>query len=152
MGLMSIIIYATAYSLATIGMFAVLMKMKDYTYDGFNGLAKKDPMLAFCAAIFIFSLAGIPLTAGFFAKWYVLTSVLEYNNEMLWLVIFALIMAAISVYYYFKVIIAIYFKQGNAEMTDSITASERFFFGLTAAAIIVIGAAPDMLLYILAKP
>src|SRR3954471_766209 len=104
-----IIIYAVAYSVATIGMFAVLVKVKDYTYDGFNGLAQKEPLLAFAATIFLFSLAGIPLTGGFMAKYYVLLAVVQ-QGQLMWLVIFALLMAAISVYYYFRVIIAIYFK------------------------------------------
>ena len=107
----AIIIYAVAYSVATIGMFAVLVKLKDYTYDGFNGLSRKEPLLAFAAAIFLFSLAGIPLTGGFIAKYYVLLAVVQ-QGHLLWLVIFALLMAAISVYYYFRVIIAMYFKPG----------------------------------------
>ncbi len=151
-GLKSIIIYAVAYTLATIGMFAILMKMKDYTYDGFNGLAKKDPMLALFGAIFIFSLAGIPLTAGFFAKWFMLTSVLEYDSSLLWLVIFALIMAVVSVFYYFKVIIAMYFKPGEAVMSHPVSASDRFYIGLTAALVILFGAMPNLLLYLVAKP
>ena len=105
-----IMIYAVAYSVATIGVFSVLVKLKDYTYDGFNGLAQKEPMLAFFTTIFLFSLAGIPLTGGFMAKYYVLLAVVQQGN-MMWLVIFALLMAAISVYYYFRVIIAMYFKQ-----------------------------------------
>jgi NADH-quinone oxidoreductase subunit N len=66
-----ILLYAVAYSLATIGIFAILEKMKDYTYEGYNGLAKTQPVLAFTNTIFLLSLAGIPLTAGFFAKYYI---------------------------------------------------------------------------------
>ncbi len=150
-GMKSIIIYAVAYSVATIGIFSILIKLKDYTYDGFNGLAKKDPMLAFVGAIFLFSLAGIPLTAGFFAKWYVLTSVLENGNGLLWLVIFALVMAAVSSYYYFRVIIAMYFKQGEAEMVESVTFNDRLWLGVSAAIVIILGVAPDLLLYVLQR-
>ena len=150
-GLKSIIIYSVAYTLATIGMFTILMKLKDYTYDGFNGLAKKDPMLALFGAIFIFSLAGIPLTAGFFAKWYVLTSVLEYDNNLLWLVLFALIMAVVSVFYYFKVIIAMYFKPGDTAIAHPVSAADRFYLGLTAALVLLIGAMPNLLLYLITQ-
>ena len=66
-----ILLYSVAYSLATIGIFAVLIKMKDYTFDGFNGLAKSQPVLALTTTVFLLSLAGIPLTAGFFAKYYI---------------------------------------------------------------------------------
>src|SRR5580704_19023858 len=67
-----ILLYAAVYSLATIGIFAVLMRMKDYTFEGFNGLARKEPVLAATVTIFLLSLAGIPLTGGFFAKYYML--------------------------------------------------------------------------------
>src|SRR5262249_50798925 len=60
-----LILYAAAYSLATIGIFAILGKMKDFTFEGFNGLGKTQPMLALVNTIFLLSLAGIPLTAGF---------------------------------------------------------------------------------------
>jgi NADH-quinone oxidoreductase subunit N len=150
-GMKGIIIYSVAYSIGTIGMFAVLMKLKDYTYDGFNGLAKTQPLLAFVATIFLLSLAGIPLTAGFFAKYYVLAAVLEQGGSLMWLVIFALLMAAISVYYYFKVIMAMYFKPGQPEMSAEVSFSDKFFLLLTAAIVILIGVAPDILINLLVK-
>jgi NADH-quinone oxidoreductase subunit N len=145
-GMKGIIIYGTAYSIATIGMFAVLMKLKDYTYDGFNGLAKKQPLLAFTATVFLLSLAGIPLTGGFFAKYYVLTALLEQGPALMWLIIFALLMAAVSVYYYFRVIMAMYFKAGDAELGIGISAADKLFLGIAAGLLILIGVAPDVLL------
>ena len=138
-----IIIYSVAYSVATIGAFAVLVKLKDYTYDGFNGLAKKNPLLAFVATIFIFSLAGIPLTGGFMAKYYVLLAVVQQGN-LLWLVIFALLMAAISVYYYFRVIIAMYFKQGDPELNSPVTATDKVLLLAAAALVILLGIMPQL--------
>ncbi len=140
-----IIIYAVAYSVATIGLFAVLVKMKDYTYDGFNGLAKKDPMLAFVTTIFLFSLAGIPLTGGFMAKYYVLLAVVQ-QGQLMWLVIFALLMAAISVYYYFRVIMAMYFKPGTPEMSSPVTVGDRVMLVITCTIIILLGIAPQLFL------
>ncbi len=141
----AIMIYAVAYSVATIGVFSVLIKLKDYTYDGFNGLAQKNPFLAFVATIFLFSLAGIPLTGGFMAKYYVLTAVVEQGN-LLWLVIFALLMAAISVYYYFRVIIAMYFKTGEPELTSPVTMGDKVMMLVTCAIVILAGIAPQILL------
>lgn len=145
-GMKGLMIYAVAYSIATIGMFAVLMKLKDFTFDGFNGLAKKQPFLAFAATIFLLSLAGIPLTAGFFAKYYVITAVMEQGSEMIWLIIFALLMAAISVYYYFKVIMAMYFKKGEPEMAFEVSNTDNLLLGITAGLVIVIGVVPDLIL------
>lgn len=139
-----IILYSVAYSLATIGIFAVLIKMSDYTFDGFNGLAKKHPVLAFTTTIFLLSLAGIPLTAGFFAKYYMLAAVVK-EGGALWLVIIALFFAAVSVYYYFKVIQAIYFKEGDAETTE-ITGAFKTGLVLLAAFVILIGIWPSIIL------
>jgi len=141
----AIIIYAVAYSVATIGVFSVLIKLKDYTYDGFNGLAQKEPLLAFVTSIFLFSLAGIPLTGGFMAKFYVLKAVVE-QGQLMWLVIFALLMAAISVYYYFRVIIAMYFKQGNPELSSPITAGDKFMLILTCLLVLLLGIFPQLFL------
>jgi NADH-quinone oxidoreductase subunit N len=139
-----ILLYAAAYCLATIGIFAVLAKMSDYSFEGFNGLAKQQPMIAALTTIFFLSLAGIPLTAGFLAKFYMLKAAMGVGNN-LWLVIFAVLMAAISVWYYFRVIQAMYFKEGPA----TISASPVFkwtLFGL-AAVIILLGLFPNLLLY-----
>ncbi|MEZ5017627.1 MAG: NADH-quinone oxidoreductase subunit N [Flavipsychrobacter sp.] len=141
-----ITLYAVAYSVATIGMFAVLLKMKDYTYDGFNGLAKKQPALAFFTTVFLLSLAGIPLTGGFWAKYFVLTSAVQ-QGGMLWLVIFALLMAAVSIYYYFRVIIAMYFKTGDAELNHEVTATDRLLLAVTCIIVILLGVAPHLFLY-----
>jgi len=140
-----IIIYAVAYTIATVGIFAVLMKLKDYTYDGFNGLAKKEPLLAFVASIFLFSLAGIPLTGGFMAKYYVLQAAMQ-QGQLLWLIIFGLLMAAVSAYYYFRVIIAMYFKPGTPELHSPVSAGDKFVLVLTCALVILIGIFPQILL------
>ncbi len=140
-----IIIYSVAYSVATIGIFAVLLKLKDYTYDGFNGLAKKEPLLAFVTTIFLMSLAGIPLTGGFMAKYYVLYAAVQ-QGQLLWLVIFGLLMAAIGVYYYFRVIIAMYFKQGNPELNSSVTIIDKVLLVITCIIVILIGVVPQLFL------
>lgn len=140
-------IYAVAYSVATIGMFAVMMKLKDYTYDGFNGLAKKDPVLAAITTILLLSLAGIPGTAGFMAKYFVLLAAVE-QGKMMWLVIFALFMAAISAYYYFRVIIAMYFKQGNPEFNSEVTAMDKLLLLITVLIVVLLGFAPGLILHV----
>ena len=139
-----IILYAAAYSLATIGIFAILIRMKDYTFEGFNGLARHHPLLAGTCTIFLLSLAGIPLTAGFFAKYYMLASVIA-TGKFLWLVIFGVLCAAVSVYYYFRVIQAMYFKDGDKQEMD-ITPAFKGLLVFTAALIILLGVFPQGLL------
>lgn len=140
-----LLIYAAAYCFATIGIFAVLAKMNDYTFDGFNGLSKKEPLIAATLVILLLSLAGIPLTAGFLAKFYMLKAAIATPNS-LWLVIFAVLMAAVSVYYYFRVIQAMYFKEGIA--SSATTEFSPFFKGamlILAGLVILLGLFPDIL-------
>lgn len=141
-----ILLYAVAYSVASIGMFAVLVKLKDYTYDGFNGLAKKNPLLAFVTTIFLFSLAGIPVTGGFMAKYYVLMALTQHGGYM-WLIIFALLMAAISVYYYFRVIMAMYFKTGEPELHEPVSAFDKYMLLITCLIVIILGINPQLILW-----
>lgn len=138
-----LLLYATAYCLSTIGLFAILVKMKDYTFEGFNGFAKHQPLLAATAVIFLLSLAGIPLTAGFLAKYYMLSAVINHGDFM-WLVIFAVLMAAISVYYYFRVIQAMYFKEGEAQAME-VNASFKWTITIVAALVVILGVYPQLL-------
>lgn len=138
------LLYAAAYSLATISIFAVLIKLQDYSIDGFNGLAKKEPVLAFAATVSLLSLSGIPLTAGFFAKYYVLAGALQAGGA-LWLIIVAVLLAAVSVYYYFRVIQAMYFKEGDPQ-TLPITGGFKAALIGVAALIVLLGIWPSALL------
>lgn len=139
-----LLLYAAAYCFATIGIFAVLVKMKDYTFDGFNGLAKKQPLVALVLTVCLLSLAGIPLTAGFFAKYFVLAAAVK-TGTYLWLVIFAVVMAAVSVYYYFRVIQAMYFKEGEGQEIV-VTAPFKALLVTVAAVVILLGVYPSLLL------
>ncbi|MDR0792861.1 MAG: NADH-quinone oxidoreductase subunit N [Chitinophagaceae bacterium] len=144
-----ILLYAVAYSLATIGIFSILTRMKDYTYEGYNGLAKKHPALAFANTVFLLSLAGIPLTAGFFAKYYMLASVMQTGHYM-WLVIAGVLFAAISAYYYLRVIQAMYFKNTETDNSDQLEEAPESIFKILVVAlavvIILIGIFPQWVL------
>ncbi len=140
-----ILLYTAAYSFATIGIFAILVKMEDYSLDGYNGLSKSHPVLAATNTVFFLSLSGIPLTAGFFAKYYMLASAVKSGGPIS-LVIIAVLFAAVSVYYYFKVIQAMYFKEGNAATNQPITNSFKVGLIVLAAIIIFLGIYPTALL------
>lgn len=143
-----LLLYSAVYSFATIGVFAVLAKMSDQTFDGFNGLARREPLVAATVSIFLFSLAGIPLTGGFLAKFYMLKAVMTTPGS-LWLIIFAVLMAAVSVYYYFRIIQAMYFKTGDTA-SESSTATYSPVFRITLVALvamlILLGTFPGLLM------
>jgi len=142
-----LVLYSAAYSLASIGIFAVLIKMKDYTIEGFNGLAKQQPVLAITATVFLLSLTGIPLTAGFQAKFYMLLAAVK-NGHHSWLVILAVLCAAISAYYYFRIIQAIYFKEASEAVNHEwdVTPAFKILLVITAILIVVLGIKPDLLI------
>lgn len=140
-----LILYAFSYSIATIGLFAILIKLKDYSLDGFNGLAAQQPLIAFSAAVFLLSLAGIPLTAGFFAKYYMLSAAVRAGG-ILWLVIAAVLLAAVSVYYYFRVIQSMYFKTGTPEWTSPLSKSFGWTLLFLAALLLYTGLFPTAVL------
>ncbi|MES2647535.1 MAG: NADH-quinone oxidoreductase subunit N [Bacteroidota bacterium] len=140
-----IVLYAAAYSFATIGIFSVLIKMDDHTFEGFNGFAKKEPLLAGLLTVFVLSLAGIPLTAGFFSKYFMIAGALSTGGTYLWLIILAMLCAAISVYYYFRIIQAMYFKTGEAEHT-AVSVPFKLTLVLVAVLVIVLGVMPQVLL------
>ena len=79
------------------------------------------------------------------AKYFVLLAAVQ-QGQVMWLVIFALLMAAISAYYYFKVIIAMYFKTGEAELSTEVSGYDKFMLGLTCALVLLIGIVPQLLL------
>jgi NADH-quinone oxidoreductase subunit N len=139
-----IILYTAVYGFASIGLFAILVKMKDFSFEGFNGLARHEPVVAFTLTIFLLSLAGIPLTGGFLAKYYMIASVMQ-TGSWLWLVIFAMLCATVSVYYYFRVIQAMYFKDGSSQQLE-ISLGFKFMLILLALIVILLGIFPQMLI------
>lgn len=140
-----LLLYAAAYSLATIGIFAVLSRMTDYTFEGFNGLGAKEPLVAASLAVFFLSLAGIPLTGGFMAKLFMIKAALTYSTGI---ALFAVLMAAVSVYYYFRVIQAMYFRPlaEGAKIQADFSRSFKYILFAVAILVVLLGLFPDMLL------
>lgn len=110
-----IFFYSLAYSVATVAAFGVLKLVSDARqredYNGLNGLAKTNPLLAFVMTVAMLSLAGIPLTGGFFGKFFIFSAAVE--QGYIWLVVFAVIMSMVSIYYYLRPIIAMYMRDAD---------------------------------------
>ncbi|RYZ22096.1 MAG: NADH-quinone oxidoreductase subunit N [Chitinophagaceae bacterium] len=138
-----LILYGAAYSLATIGIFAVLIRMQDQSFEGFNGFARQQPLVAGALVIFVLSLAGIPLTAGFLSKFYMLRATIASGSLVL--ALFAVLMAAISVYYYFRLLQAMYFREGNAGATLQLSGGFKATLVALAAITILLGLFPQLL-------
>jgi len=141
----TILVYATAYSIASIVAFGALILVQQETgsdtFDSFNGLGKKNPFLAFTVTVAMLSLAGIPLTAGFIGKFYAFNMAMgQYHITLL---IIAVINAIISIFYYFRVIIAMYFRSAEREQI-TVSPYYAFVLGFAALATIVIGVYPQL--------
>ena len=111
-GIQSTVIYLSIYLLMNLGIFSCIfmMKRKDIFYEDIqdlSGLSKNHPIISFCLLVLLFSLAGIPPLAGFFAKFYVFMAVIKV--EMYTLAIIGLITTVISAFYYLRIIKIIYF-------------------------------------------
>jgi len=142
--------YLVAYAITSIAAFAILNALEEkrraVTIENFNGLYKKKPLLAVTMTIALLSLAGIPPLPGFFGKYMVFA--LAIQNGYIALVILAIITSLIGVYYYFRVIIAMFFKEPVSEeitTEPSLTALIYILVGLILAA----GIFPDSLLYLM---
>ena len=113
-GIQSSIVYISIYLVMNLGLFSCLFMMKrndQYfeTIDDLSGLSKNHPVLSLSLLVILFSLAGIPPLAGFFAKFYVFKSVIE--QSMYFLAIVGLLSTVIAAFYYLKIIKVIYFDE-----------------------------------------
>ncbi len=146
----AILFYGTAYSIGSIATFTIVSIIAEARGDdgihSFNGLGKSNPMLAVVMTIALLSLAGIPPTAGFFAKYYIFTSSFMAGN--VWLVFVAIIASLIGVYYYFRIIIAMYFKEGAHEHI-SLEMTHKLLLIVITVAIIALGICPDFIIKLL---
>lgn len=153
-GVSSLVYYVVTYALTTLGAFAVVAAVEDGAGEAklsdFAGLSRRAPLLSFCMMIFMLSLAGIPPLAGFFGKFYVFAAAVNAepkNLGLLWLVILAIMMSAVSLYYYLQVLKQIY-------VVDAPVAAARFQASvpfqvavvLLALSILVLGCAPELVL------
>jgi NADH-quinone oxidoreductase subunit N len=152
--LAALLYYVVTYALATLGVFAVIAVVEQQTGDdqlsSFDGLSRQAPVLSLCLAIFILSLAGIPPLAGFFAKFYLFVTVLNAapgSMGLLWLVVLAIVMSAVSLYYYLRVLKRVYVAPpaaGSAAIRTPLLSQALLL--LLAFAVVLFGCAPQLLL------
>ena len=152
--LASLIYYVITYALTTLGAFGVVSVVQGRTggdrLSDFAGLSRRAPVVSFCMMIFMLSLAGIPPLAGFFGKFYVFAAVLNTapgNLGLLWLVIVALGMSVVSLYYYLRVLKQIYVAEPSENAREVATPIlSQVALVLLALAVVVLGCAPNLLI------
>lgn len=136
--------YGFSYALASLLAFGVvgIVGRQDASLAAFDGLAKRSPVLAGTLTVALVSLAGIPPTSGFFGKYYALLAAFEHGHA--WIVICAVLASLVGIYYYFRLIVAMYLR---APRTDAplpvLSMGEKPMFVVLACLVLALGLKPD---------
>lgn len=142
--------YLAAYAFTNLGAFAVITyvagKGEKFTrIDDFAGLAQRQPMMAAMLTIFMLSLIGVPLTGGFFGKFYIFKAALDSN--LIWLTVLGLLNSAVAAYYYLRVLVVMYMKdpESSAELPAAGPALKIAVYG-SAIGTVLLGIFPSFVL------
>ncbi len=147
-GLASMMNYLMIYAFMNMGAFAVVIMLRTEGFKGdsitdYEGLAKTHPFLAALMLIFMFSLTGIPPTAGFIGKLYVFMAAI--NAGYTWLVLVAVVFSVISAYFYLRIVMYMYMREPKVEVSTSKSGALGVALGITTVAVLVIGVFPSFL-------
>ncbi|HSW54301.1 MAG TPA: NADH-quinone oxidoreductase subunit N [Ignavibacteriaceae bacterium] len=148
-GIAGVVFYLAVYTfmnLAAFGIIALIEGENDTNLEinSYSGLSTKSPVLAALLAIIMFSLAGLPPLAGFFAKYYVFVAAIK--SGLTWLAILGIISSVISVYFYLRIVVLMYFKEAEAEVVPSKSYSGFFGVAISVIMVILLGIIPGSLL------
>ena len=148
-----VIFYSCAYALMGTGAFGILT-IRDAgrlptTFDDLAGYGKRNPTLALLMSLFIFSLVGLPLTGGFIGKFQIFSAALE--RGWIWLTVIGILNSALSVYYYLRVVMFMYMREGALPDGTVVSSGNTSRFALTgllltALAVVYLGIFPDQIL------
>jgi NADH-quinone oxidoreductase subunit N len=147
-GIRGILLYSVVYVFATLGIWATVLMMRRHEYageriDDFEGLHKRAPFWAFAMFIFLLSLGGIPPTAGFLGKYYLFAAAVQAGYG--WLAIVAVLMSAVSMFYYLRIVVAMYLREG-AEAEFQFSGPLRLVGGIALAVTLIFGVLPAPLI------
>jgi NADH-quinone oxidoreductase subunit N len=145
MGLRGILVYTFVYVFANLGIWTIVLMMQRHEYAGeqisdFEGLHRRAPLWAFAMFVFLLSLGGIPPTAGFIGKYFLFYAAVQAGFG--WLAVVAVLMSAVSMFYYLRFAVAMYLRDGKeGEVTTSGTL--KFVAAVCLVVTIVFGVLPD---------
>jgi NADH-quinone oxidoreductase subunit N len=152
-GIPAAMFYTASYAAMNVGAFAVIGHFagageRFVTLEDYAGLGKRSPVLAAILTIFLLSLIGIPITGGFFAKFYVFSAALQGSHPLVGLVIIGVINSAVASYYYLRIIVVMYMRESRNEEVPvaPISAGLGFALGLSLAATFFLGVYPNPVL------
>lgn len=144
-GVAGIIFYLAAYSFMNLAAFGIVSILEgeeetNLDIDSYAGLGTRSPFIAGLFALIMFALAGIPPFAGFFGKYYVFIAAIK--SDLTWLAMVGILSSVISVYFYLRLVVIMYFKSSETEDKISYTASEIIAVVIAVIFVIILGLAP----------
>ncbi len=142
----ALLVYLAAYALTSLGLFAVVAWVgrrddERSLVDDWSGLARTRPATALAMALLLLSLAGIPPTGGFFGKFYVFRAAMQ-SPELVWLVVAAVINSVISVYYYLRLVVVMYFRDPARPWNLYPSAGTGLALAATVLLVLALGVVP----------
>jgi NADH-quinone oxidoreductase subunit N len=149
----AVLFYLLGYSLVKVGAFTIVSEIggqgeRYLTLDDFAGLGTRQPFAAAAMTLFLLSLLGMPITAGFFGKFYVFKAAI--NSKLIWLAVLMTINSAIGAYYYLRVIVVMYMREHKgdipAEAATSLTPTAAMVVAVAALATLYLGLLPNHVL------
>lgn len=149
-GQAAILFYLLVYTFMNMGAFAVLILIgkkgeENLTLDGIVGMGYKKPILGVALAIFLFSLMGLPPTAGFTAKFYIFAGAIEAG--FIWLAVLGILNSAVSLYYYLRVLVQMYFKEPQEDFAwVTMDGSTLLSIGISVSVVLYLGIFPNALM------
>jgi NADH-quinone oxidoreductase subunit N len=154
-GIPAAMFYTAAYAAMNVGAFAVISHVagageRYVTLEDYAGLGRRSPVLAGVLTIFLLSLIGIPMTGGFFAKFYVFSAALQ--ADLVWLTIIGVLNSAVGSYYYLRIIVVMYMREPREEIAIApIPAGLGVALAVSLAATIYLGVLPGDVLHYAAR-
>jgi NADH-quinone oxidoreductase subunit N len=143
--------YLAAYAFTNFGAFAVVtyvaQKGEKYTkIDDFAGLSQRQPLMAAMLTVFLLSLIGVPLTGGFFGKFYIFKAALD--ADLVWLTVLGLLNSAVAAYYYLRILVVMYMKEPDSSADALLPAGPAMMIAVCGSAIgtLVLGIFPSFVL------
>ena len=150
LGTSAAMFYLASYAAMNLGAFAVVSHFANageryVTLEDYEGLGRSSPLLAATLTIFLLSLIGIPMTGGFFAKFYVFSAAV--NANLIWLTIIGVLNGGVGAYYYLRIIVVMYMRQARKEVpVTPVGFAPRLAIALCLAATIYLGIFPGSIL------
>jgi NADH-quinone oxidoreductase subunit N len=150
LGTSAAMFYTAAYAAMNLGAFAVVSHFANageryVTLEDYEGLGRSSPLLAATLTIFLLSLIGIPMTGGFFAKFYVFSAAVKAN--LIWLTVIGVLNSGVGAYYYLRIIVMMYMRESRKEVpVTPVPFSLRLALASCVVATIYLGIFPDRVL------